>query len=1010
MDVGLRFTVLGPVRAWHDGGEVELGSPQQRLVLAVLVLAEGSPVLSGELVDAVWGARAPVSALGVLRTYVHRLRRALGPEGDTVESVIRSEGDGYRLAIAPLQSDVGTLRGLLTGAENARRMGDFTGVAKILREALGLWQGPALAGVRGEYALCQRQRLEELRLSAQAACSAAELDLGAHAEVAAEASGLVAEHPLDERFRELLMLSLYRSGRQAAALDTYRQTRELLADELGIDPGPALQSMYQRILRADPALLLPPSHLRPARTLPAPLTPPPAAPAEPADRVSAPTDPARPSVSGPSRAQGSPPSGGSAGPGEGPVVPAQLPAAPPAFVGREAELSKVAGLVSGPTVVISAVAGTAGVGKTAFAVHWAHLIAGRFPDGQLYVNLRGFDPTGRPTPPDQALRTLLESLGADPRALPHSTEALAAHYRSLMTGKRLLLLLDNARDAAQVRPLLPGAPGSLVIVTSRNRLTGLVAVDGAHSLNLDALTAIEARALLARRLGNNRVTAEPQAVEEIIDRCARLPLALAITAAHAATRPALPLTAIAAELRESADTLNAFHDTSGDTAADIRAVFSWSYQSLTPDAARLFRLLALHPGPDVTAPAAASLTALPLPHARRLLAQLVEAHLLDEHTPGRYSTHDLLRTYADELTHTTEIPRHRQDIRHRALDHYLHTAHRAAALTGERALIATAHVAEGVSIEGFDDDTDKATAWLTAEQGVILAAVEQAAAHQHDTHAWQLAWAVANHLHWRGLWHEHEAVHRTALQSAHRLGERTAQAHVHHGLAVAITARGRADEARVHAERAVELFTEAGDTRAGAESHRTLASVAEQQNDLETALEAAQRSLTLFQASTDHYDEDSRGRRATAVALNRVGWCHTQLGQHQQALDHSRQALVLCQELNCSTGSAETWDSIGYAHHHLGQYEQAVVAYHNAVALCRRGGFRWMTARVLLRLGDTHLSAGCPDAARTVWTEALDIKRRLGVGGAECDSLRARLRRLDEPGGAPREKTGADLS
>ncbi|MCW8103513.1 AfsR/SARP family transcriptional regulator [Streptomyces tauricus] len=989
LGVGLRFEVLGPVRAWWGSGEIQLGSPQQRSVLAALVLAEGSAVLSGELLDAVWGVRAPDSAVSVLRTYVHRLRRVLEPARDAAGSVIRSVGDGYRLAVVPGQCDVGVFRRLLATAESARRAGNAEDAAKFSREALSLWQGPALAGVRGEYAQGRRQRLEELRLSAQATCSAAELDLGAHTEVAAEMAGLVAGHPLDERFRELLMLALYRSGRQAAALENYRQARHLLADELGVDPGAALQSMYQRILRADPALLLSPSQVRPAWTSAS--TPPPS-PAGPAGPVSL-AQPDRPSVSCPSRAQ---PSVSAEGTGEGSVVPAQLPAGLPVFVGREAELAEVAGLSSGATVVVSAIAGTAGVGKTAFAVHWAHRIAGSFPDGQLYVNLRGFDPSGRPIPPEQALRTLLESLGADPKSLPQDPDALAARYRSLLTGKRVLLLLDNARDAAQVRPLLPGAPGSLAIVTSRNRLAGLVAVDGAHPLNLDVLSQPEARALLARRLGHHRITAEPQAVEEIIHRCAGLPLALAVTAAHAATRPTFPLSAIAAELRESADRLSVFQDAAGDTAADIRAVFSWSYQALTPDAARLFRLLSLHPGPDITAPAAASLAALPRTVIRQLLSELIQAHLLNEHTPGRYTTHDLLRAYAAELTRSTEPAQYVQDTRHRILDHYLHTAHEAAAMTGERALISVAPAGEGVRAEEFAGDTDKATAWFAAEQAVLLAAVEQAAEHHHDIHAWQLSWAMANHLHWRGLWREHEAVHRTAMRSARRLGDQTAQAHVSHGFAVAAMARGRVDEARVHAERTVELFTEAGGIRARAESCRTLAEVAEQQNDLETALAAAQQSLALFRAFGGQNGEDSRDWRATAAALNKVGWCHIQLGQHQQALDHCRQALVLCQELNCSTGAAETWGSIGYAHHHLGQYEQAVVAYHNAVAHSRQGDFCWMIAGILIRLGDTHLSAGRPNAARKAWTEALEIEEQLGSGTADTGSLRGKLLRLDE--------------
>ncbi|MFD7712938.1 BTAD domain-containing putative transcriptional regulator [Streptomyces sp. NPDC059786] len=955
MEERLRFAVLGPVSAWRDSEQIELGPPQQRAVLAVLLLAEGSQVSAGALVDAVWGTEAPASALAILRGYVHGLRKSLEPRGDVATSVIRSTGDGYQLRVSPDDLDLGVFRTLLTRAEGARGAGDAQGVVKYLREALGLWRGTALAGVRGEYAQSQRQRLDELRLSAQAAYGRAELDRGNHARAAAELAGLVVEHPLDERLRELLMLALYRSGRQAAALETYREAQTLLADELGVDPGPALQTMYHRVLRADGTLLAAeaPPHPAPA---PAP-TPAPA--------------------STPVRAASAPP--------------AQLPAGLSVFVGRNAQLAEAAGLPSAGTVVISAIAGMAGVGKTTFAVHWARQVAARFPDGQLYLNLRGFDPAGLPVPPEHALRTLLESLGADPHNLPQDVDALAASYRTRLSGKRVLVLLDNARDAAQVRPLLPGAAGSLVIVTSRDRLTGLIAVDGAHPLNLDVLTVPEARELLARRLGQQRVTAEPDAVEEIIARCARLPLALAVTAARAATRSAIPLAAVATELRETADGLDAFHG--GDTAADIRAVFSWSYHALTPDAARLFRLLALHPGPDITLPAAASLAALTLPHTRQVLSELIQAHLVDETAPGRYTSHDLLRTYATELIRSIEPSQQIQAARHRMLDHYLHTAHGAAALTNRaRALISLTPPAEGVFIQDFTADAERATAWFKAEEAVLPAVVAQADAHEYDAHTWQLAWAMANHLHWRGLWQEEEAVHRTALRGALRLGDQTAQGYVHRGLGTAMAGLGRFDEARSEAERAIQLFTACGDMRACAESCRTLAWIAEQQGDLEDALGAAQRSLELFRACGGRGADDRRSRTAIASALNAVGWNHVLLGQHQQALDSCLQALALCQELGDNTNAALTWDSIGHAQHHLGQYEEAVSSFREALALYQRqGGLPWFTATSLMGLGDTHFSAGRPEAARAAWTEGLVIMERLGH--ADAEQLRARLRR-----------------
>ncbi len=970
MEERLSFSVLGPVRAWRGEGEVELGSPQQRAVLAVLLLAEGSQVSAGGLVDAVWGTSAPASAINILRGYVHRLRKSLEPGGNASSSVIRSTGDGYQLQVSPDELDLSAFQDLLAQAERARGAGNAKGVVEYLRDALDLWRGEALAGVRGGYAQSQRQRLSELRLSAQVARCTAELDLGAHAQATGELTGLVAENPLDERLSELLMLALYRSGRQAAALAVYREAQTVLADELGVDPGPALQAMYQRVLRSDPGLLAPPEPTAPA---PAPV------------RAAAPV------------------------PVQAPAAPAQLPAGLAAFVGRDAELAEVARLPSAGAVVISAIAGMAGVGKTTFAVHWARQIADRFPDGQLYLNLRGFDPVGLPVLPEHALGTLLESLGTEASRLPQDIDVLAARYRTLLTGKRVLLLLDNARDAAQVRPLLPGAPGCLVIVTSRNRLAGLVAVDGAHPLNLDVLSLPEARELLARRLGQQRVVAEPDAVEEIIARCARLPLALAITAAHAATRSTIPLASIAAELRDSADVLDAFHD--DDPAADARAVFSWSYHALTPDAARLFRLLALHPGPDITLPAATSLAGLTVPRTRQLLGELVQAHLVDEAVPGRYVSHDLLRAYATELTETVEPPEQVRAARHRMFDHYLHTAHEAAALTTSRVLISLAPAAEGVLAEHFTEDPERAGAWFAAEQAVLLAALEEAATRRYDVHTWQLAWAAAHHLHLRGLWREQEAVHRAAMDAACRLGDLTAQAHVHNGLTLATGNLSRFDEARIHAERAVELFTESGDMRAYAESYYNLAWVRLRQGDPEAALGAVQQSLVLFRSCDNGFDgDDGRVQRAVAVALNAVGWCHSLLGQHEQALDHCRQALALQERLGHDGGTADTWDSIGNALHHLGRYDEAVAAYRNALALYRRLDAPRYKAITLMHLGDTHLSAGHPDAARATWTEALDGMEQIGDADAEqvAEPLRDRLRRLDEPSGPP--ETDAELT
>ncbi|WP_257153665.1 AfsR/SARP family transcriptional regulator [Streptomyces lunaelactis] len=931
----MRFAVLGPVRSWCGPDEVDLGPPKQRAVLAVLLLGEGAQVPVDALVDAVWGTGSPGSAVSSLRTYVHRLRRLLGP------LAILSVRDGYQMHTSPESLDLAAFRDLVARGDRARRDNDAKTAARYLNDALAHWQGTALAGIRGEYAQAQRKRLDRLRLSALEASLAVRLELGEHADAARELAALVAEHPLDERFREMLMLALYRSGRQAEALVTYKEARAVLADELGVDPGPELRHMFERILRADAGLIAPPT--------PAP------APDQP--------------------------------------TPAQLPAELPAFVGRAAQLAQLDLLLPGngevpTTIVVSAIAGMAGVGKSTFAVHWAHHVSSRFPDGQLYIDLRGFDPAGLPVSPDRALRTLLESLGADPQSLPQDADALVACYRTRLAGRRVLLLLDNASDAQQVRPLLPASPGCLVIVTSRNRLSGLIATDGACPVHLDVLSVAEARDFLVRRLGADRVAAEPTAVDEIIELCARLPLALSIAAARALTCSGFPLASLAGELADGQNRLDAFN--MPDTATDVRAVFSWSYHALTPAAARLFRLIALHPGPDTSLAAAASLAGLTVAHTHQLLTELTHAHLVDEPVPGRYAAHDLLRTYAGELARASDTPEEHHTARVRVLDHYLHSAHRAGrAYSPDRPAIVLSAPSRGVRVEEFAPEpghSGPAAAWFDAERAVLMAAIRTAAAHGLDTHTWQLAWAVGHYLDRKGLWHDLEATQNIAMEAAERLGDPRAQAHVHQGLARAATDLGRVEEARNRMERAVELFTAAGDVTACAESIRVLSRAAERQGDLEAALSHAQQALALHRAA---------GHSArTAAALNAVGWCHTLLGQHQQALDHCQEALTIKELPDRPYLKADVWDSIGLAQHHLGRYTEAVASYEQALVLFREVGVAYAEADTLSRLGDTHHVVGRVASAREAWAEALVILERLGHTDAEV--VRAKLTGLTE--------------
>jgi tetratricopeptide (TPR) repeat protein len=557
-------------------------------------------------------------------------------------------------------------------------------------------------------------------------------------------------------------------------------------------------------------------------------------------------------------------------------------------------------------------------------------------------------------------------------------------YRSLLAGKRVLVVIDNARDAEHARPLLPGTPTAVAVVTSRSLLTDLVAADGAHPVALDLLTEAEAWELLEYRLGAGRVAAEPDAVARIVGMCARLPLALALVAARAATHPGFRPAAVAAELADAA--AQPPPGDADDVMGRVRAVFSWSYTTLAPPAARLFRLLGLHPGPDTTAPAAASLAGLPLDQVRPLLVELTRAGLLAEPAPGRYGCHDLLRAYATDLTHTVDADQEREAATVRLLDHYVHTAH-----TADRHLDPTrdpmpvplAAPAPGTTPE---QPTDQQTAirWLDAERPVLLTAQRLAAGAGRDTHAWQLAWTLFTGLHRRGRWHELAGALRAALPAAGRLPQ-PARAHAHRLLGAAVTRLGDDEQAHTHLHHALQLYAEAADPVGQAHTHDALSQLCGRQGRLDRALDHAQQALAISRA-TGH-------RRGQAHALNAVGWYHALLGDSTHALTYCQQALALLQQLGDRYGEAGTWDSLGYAHHHLGHHPEAADCYQHALTLFRDLGDRYYEADTLTHLGDTHHAAGHPDQARTAWAAALDILTDLDH--PDADTVRAKLTTLE---------------
>ena len=718
--------LLGAVEVVRAGALVPAGQPRQRGVLAALAVDAGRPVSLDSLVYRVWGESPPDRVRAAVYAYITQLRHLLGRPAPGQPGALHRIQGGYVLRLEPSAVDLHRFRTLVDGSARA----DEPGRAGLLREALALWQGEPLAGLGGPWADRMRSAWREERLAALLSWARTEQHLDRPEAVVGQLVELLADNPLVEPIAVELMRALCACGRRAEALECYAEMRRRLVEELGAEPGVELRELHRQILVDD-------------RT----------------PRVAAAPKPA--------------------------PVPAQLPRDLASFSGRSRELARLDTLTgssarqAATVATVAVVAGTAGVGKTTLVLHWAHRVADRFPDGQLYLDLRGFSPVGTPVPTATAMRNFLDALGVPPERFPADFDMQAALYRSRLAGRRLLIILDNARDAEQVRPLLPATPGCVAVVTSRRQLYGLVA-EGAQPIDLDLPSARESRDLLAARIGFARVRAEPAAVARIVDRCGRLPLALAVVAARVATRT-VRLAAYADELAAIDSRLDAL-DT-GDEATRIRAVFSWSYASVSPGAARIFRLLGLCPGPEVSLSALASLADQPVTTVRALLAELAQVHLVAEPSTGRFTQHDLLRAYTIEQARRLDTAGERRDATERLLDHYLHTARLAARLTNpHREPITPAAASSGVVVDPLTGHAD-AMRWLTVERETLRSVLEHAAATGWRTHTWQLGWTLADYLYRRGHWHDQVTAGRAAVTAAERVAGPAVQSRAHRSLA-----------------------------------------------------------------------------------------------------------------------------------------------------------------------------------------------------------------------------------
>ena len=973
----MHFGLLGPLTVSDGPREVAVSAPRQRVLLAALLLNAGRVVSLDALGEMLWEGESPAGSRGALHSAVQRLRSTLGPPG---ADLVETRPPGYLIKVGDDDLDVRQFGMLAARGHAAAEAGAWAQAAGLLREALGLWRGEPLADVPSQL-LRDREvpALEDQRLQALAVRIDADLHLGRHADVTAELRQLVAAHPLQEQFHAQLMLSLYRGGRQADALAAYQRARRVVTEELGIEPSPELRLLHQRILTADDELLLAANGEPPGPESGAWPDPPVPAPGD-AGLANSPPGNAGLANSGhenPGRRE----------PAAAPerLVPRQLPVATRHFAGRDDALKTLAGLgteaaeTSSATVIV-VIAGTAGIGKTTLALHFGHQAAELFPDGQLYVNLRGFDPAGPPMTSEEALRLLLGSLAVPAARIPAGLDAQAGLYRSLLAGTRTLVLLDNARDVDQVRPLLPASPGCLVIVTSRSQLTGLVATESAFPLTLDVLADADAQELLTRRLGAQRVEDDPGAADELIRLCARLPLALSIAAARSVSQPGLSLAALTVELRDAPGRLDALD--AGQAAANVRAVLSWSYRQLDPATARLFRLLGLHAGPDVSAAAAASLAGVPLPEARRGLGELTRAHLLTEHAPGRFACHDLLRAYAAELTQSADSEAERHAATGRMLDHYLRTAHCAALrMHPTRRQITLAPPEPGAEPEPIADAA-AAQAWFDAELQVLMAAAARALETGFDAQVWQIAWALFRYLEIRGRFHDWMAIEQHALAATQRLGDRSAQALAHQRFGSACGRLANYEDAYAHLDRALSIHTELGDHAGQAYVHNALAIMLDSQGRTSDALEQAQRSLDCYTAAGH-----ANGR---AVALNAVGWFCAMLGNYPEALSYATQSLEVSREIGSEDGMAAALDSLGYACQHLGRYAEAIRCYQQALDLHLEISGNWGAAETLGHLGDARYAAGDLAGARADWAESLVILDDLNHPDAA--QIRAKLK------------------
>jgi DNA-binding SARP family transcriptional activator len=938
----LRFEVLGLLRVVRAGQEVDLGAAKQRAVLAVLLLARNTPVNRDQIISAVWGDAVPTSAVNLVQTYVAGLRRALEPSRArrAPAELLTSVGDGYLLRVEHGALDLDAFEMGVTEAARSRAAGDYANAARTLDDVLALWRAEPLGGVAGLFAEVERGRLVERRLAVLEERAELRLALGQGADLVAQLSSLVAEQPLRERAHGLLMRALCQADRQAEALNVYREARRVLVDELGVEPGPELRRLQQAVLAGDD-----PEPERPVVPAPAP----------------APAVESRP------------------------TVPAQLPRAPVSLIGRDAELRRMDGLLAdypdGGLVLV--VSGPAGVGKTALAVHWAHRVREDFPDGQLYVDLHGYDPNQEPLDAGEVLNRFLRTLGVPVADTPVSVEERSALFRTLVADRRVIVMLDNVRGSTELLPLLPGSP-SCVVVTSRRRLVGLVAHAEARLVELDMLTPDAAVEVLGRVAGRGPTTGEGEvaALRRLAELCDGLPLALRIAAARLAVSPTLRVAELVAELDDEHGRLAALDLEDGE--GPVRAALDASRRALPPLPARLLALLGLHPGPDLTPLVVAAMAEVGVGEAQRALDALTAANLLSVGEPGRYGAHDLVRVYTRTLAGELR-PEERREATGRMLDYYLHCADLADGLLpiGRGSVrVAPEHLPLAVpKLAGAAE----AIAWLEGEQANLVAAADLAATGSDRAwlvHAWQLAYTLSRFFWLRTDNETLLRVTESALRAATELDDPEAKFVMLFNLGVALLQFRRYDEALARHREALEVSRASGDVDRQA---RALTTVANTLQDLGRLTESEAYYREALEVS-----RVAGSRWAEANAHHNLALLYLSTQRFTEAATWLRVALRMYVEVDERCGESACHTDLAAVLMEEGQFDEAVISARTGLTVASDAASPYHQALAHDRLATLFDRQGLPGAV-SHWQRALALFTELDA--PEADQVRARLAR-----------------